>query len=340
MEKEKVSKLVKILDNEENIIRDLSYSKISDFDRNGPIALIRQYGKETTALKTGKLVDDLIFEDKEYFNKHYYIFDGEKPTETLGKLCDIVLNNYVTIPNKEQILQIINHNNLWSSTKKESLLEEKFNNENFWNYLKCMFETTDKVIITTKELNDAKELVEILETHQYSKDIINTELDYFNQFKFEFKFLNFNFRGIIDKIIINHKTKKVRFIDLKTGAENASEFESSFIKWRYYFQGVIYTLAFEVVCGILNLRGYTLEDFEFLYISKKEKIPMLFKMSKNWFKAGLKGFNIGKYKYKGLIELCEEVKWCVDNNEYETPKHIVESNGEVYLRDNFIEVNE
>lgn len=340
MEKEKISKLTQVLDSEENTIRDLSYSKLSDFDRNGPVSLIRNTSKDTQALKTGSLVNDLTFQNKEYFDKHYYVFDGEKPTETLGRLCDIILTNYVTIPNEEQILQIISHNNLWSSTKKIELLKEKFNNDNFWNYLKCMFETTNKVIVSTSELNSAKELSNILKTHKYSKDIIDTNLDTHNEFFFEFKYLNFNFRGIIDKIIINHKTKKIRFVDLKTGADNASEFENSFIKWRYYFQGTIYTLAFEAVCNILGLRGYTLEDFEFLYISKKEKIPMLFKMPKNWFKAGLNGFNIGKYRYRGLIELCDEIKWCVDNNEYETPKHIVENNGEVYLKDNFIEVNE
>jgi len=340
MKEEKVSKLNQVLD--KNItIRDLSYSKISDFDRNGAIALIRAKNNDSQALKIGSLVDNLIFETKDYFNKHYYIFDGEKPTETLGILCDIIIKNYNKIPNEQQVLQIIAHNNLWGSTKKEDLLLKKFNNPNFWNYLKCMFETVNKIIVTTKELNDAKELAEILKTHIYSKNIIsNDSLENKNQLYFEFEYLGFNFRGIIDKVLINHKTKTIRFIDLKTGTDNADDFENSFIKWRYYFQGTIYTLAFNAICKVLGIEGYTLEDFEFLYISKKEKIPMLFKMSAKWLNAGLKGFNIGKYKYKGLNEICEEIKWCVKNNEYVVPKSIAENNGETYLKDNFIEINE
>ncbi len=339
MEKKKVSKLNQILNNDIKL-KDLSYSKVSDFDRNGAVALVRAKTNDTQALKIGSLVDNLIFEDKDYFNKHYYVFDGEKPTATLGLLCDIIVKNYTNIPNKEQVLQIIAHNNLWKRQKQDTLLAN-FNIPEFWEYLKCIFETFDKIIVTTKELEDAKELAEILKTHNYSKDVItNEEFEHKNQFYFEFKHLGFNFRGVIDKILIDHKNKKVRFIDLKTGTDNAAEFENSFVKWRYYFQGAIYTLAFNAICEMLNLKGYTLQDFEFLYISKKEKIPMLFKMSKNWLNASIKGFNIGKYRYKGLIELCEEIEWCFDNNEYNIPKQIVDNNGEVYLKDNFIEINE
>lgn len=340
MKKEKISKLNQILNNNEETIRDLSYSKISDFDRNGPAALIRIKKEETQALKIGSLVDNLLFETKNYIEEEYYVFDGVKPTETLGILCDIIIKNYINIPSEEQVLKIISHNKLWSNIKDVEKLKLKFNNSDFWSYLKCIFETVNKTIVTTKDMNDAMELKTILETHEYSKHIIAPENENYNQFYFEFKYLNFNFRGIIDKIIINHEIKKVRFIDLKTGADSILDFENSFIKWRYYFQGTIYTLAFDAICENLGLEDYTLEDFEFLYISKKEKIPMLFKMSKNWFNASVNGFNIGKYKYRGLNEICEEISWCVKNNEYQIPKHIIESNGELYLRDNFIEINE
>lgn len=340
MAKEKISKLNQILDNNDETIRDLSYSKVSDFDRNGPIALIRPKKEDTQALKIGSLVDNLLFETKEFIKKKYYIFDGVKPTGTLGNLCDIIIKNYKNIPNEEQVLQIISHNKLWNNIKDVEKLKLKFNGSDFWSYLKCMFEAVDKVIITTKEMSDTNELRTILETHKYSRDIVFSDLSSYNQFYFEFKYLNFNFRGIIDKILVNHETKKVRLIDLKTGTDSAMEFENSFVKWRYYLQGTIYTLAFDAICVKLGLIGYTLEDFEFLYISKKEKIPMLFKMSKNWIDAGIKGFNIGKYRYKGLNEICEEIKWCVNNNEYEIPRAIFESNGELYLKDNFIEAIE
>ena len=42
----------------------------------------------------------------------YYVFDGEKPTASLGKLCDIILINYLKIPTKDEIYEITITNNL------------------------------------------------------------------------------------------------------------------------------------------------------------------------------------------------------------------------------------
>ena len=151
---EKRSKLDQALDNTEQIDLILSYSKLSDFDRNGAVALVRNSRTENEGLKFGSLIDDLLFNDKDYFNKHYYIFDGEKPTATLGVLCDIILKNFITIPTEEEIVNIIILNKFWANVKNKDTLIEKFNNSEFWDYLKCKYETVNKVVITTKEYED------------------------------------------------------------------------------------------------------------------------------------------------------------------------------------------
>jgi len=50
--------------------------------------------------------------DKENFDKKYYLFDGNKPSASLGKLCDIILNNYTEIPNVEEVYKITVVNDL------------------------------------------------------------------------------------------------------------------------------------------------------------------------------------------------------------------------------------
>lgn len=336
-EREKVNKLSKVLDNEEIIDLSVSYSKISDFDRNGAISLVRQKSVEGAGLKLGSLVDDLLFLSNDEFNKLYYKFDGDKPTATLGVLCDIIIKNYLEIPTREEVLIIIQQNNLWKRQKEETLYSN-FDIPEFWNYLKCMFESTGKIIITTSEYNDALELSTILKEHKYSKYILDNNLDNYYQVKFEFDYRGFKVRGIIDILTIDHKNKTVQLIDLKTGKNNAIEFEESFIKWRYYFQGALYQRAFNEICKLLKLKGYTLEPFKFLYISKSDKTPLLFIMTDKWVKAAYKGFNIGKYRYRGIDELLDEIYWCWKNKEYITPKYIVDNDGVVELKDNFIEV--
>jgi len=337
---EKRSKLDQALDNTEQIDLILSYSKLSDFDRNGAVALIRNSRTENEGLKFGSLIDDLLFNDKDYFNKHYYIFDGEKPTATLGVLCDIILKNFITIPTEEEIVNIIILNKFWANVKNKDTLIEKFNNLEFWDYLKCKYETVNKVVITTKEYEDSKEIINILKTHKYSKPVLINEYENISQVKFSIEYRKFKIHGILDLISIDHKNKIVYFTDLKTGKNPAIEFEESFIKWRYYFQGAIYCLAFFEICKNLNLKDYRLAPFQFLYISKSDKTPLLFKMTEKWILAAMNGFSINRYKFKGINELIDEIYWCWKNKEYSIPKYIVENNGIINLKDNFIEINE
>lgn len=341
MKKEEgTNKLSEILDGNETIDLSISYSKLSDFDRNGAISLIRKTSVDNSGIKLGSIVDDLLFLDKSSFDERYYLYDGDKPSATLGFLCDIILKNYSTIPEKEAVLRICEENNFWNNIKKPDLYLAKFDVPEFWGYLTAMFEIKDRTIITSSEFNAAMDLVEILKTHKYSSYILDNEFDNYYQVKFEYEYKGFVVRGIIDILSIDHKNKKVIMTDLKTGKNPSIEFEDSFIKWRYYFQAALYTLAFEDVCRALDLTGYALEPFQFLYISRSDKTPLLFKMTDKWLKAAFEGFTIGKYTYRGVNELIDEIYWCWKNKEYNIPKHVVEANGVVKLKDNFIVINE
>lgn len=340
VQKEVTKNILNILDNEEEIDLTLSYSKISDFDRNGAISLIRKNFIENNGIKLGSIVDDLLFNTKDYINKTYYTFDGEKPSATLGLLCDIILKNYDYIPNKKEILDIIKLNKFWNSTKNEELLIGQFDKDEFWNYIQCKIESKDKILITTSEYHTALELVSILKEHDYSKQILNNNYENIYQLKFELEYKKFKIRGIIDITTIDHENKIIYLTDLKTGKNSAIEFQESFIKWRYYIQSAIYSLAFNEICKHFNLKDYTLAPFQFLYISKSDKIPLLYKVTDKWNKASFEGFKLDGIYYKGVNELLDEIHWCWKNKEYTIPKFIAENNGVVNLNDNFIIVNE
>ena len=338
--KEEINKLSEILDNNENIDLSISYSKLSDFDRNGAISLIRKTSVDNAGIKFGSIVDDMLFLDKSSFDERYYLFDGEKPSASLGVLCDIILKNYIEIPTKDEVKIIAEANHFWTNIKKPELYLAKFDIPEFWDYLQVMFEINNRTIITSSEFNSAVDLVEILRNHKYSNYLLENDFDNYYQVKFEYEYRGFTVRGIIDILSIDHKSKKVYMIDLKTGKNPSIEFEESFVKWRYYFQAALYVGAFEDICKELNLAEYTLEPFQFLYISKADRTPLVFKMTDKWLKAAFEGFNIGKYKFRGINELVDEIYWCWKNKEYEIPKHVVEANGVVELKDNFIILDE
>lgn len=332
----KESKFAQILNNEENVDLSLSYSRVSDYDRNGPKALLSKTNKDSQALKKGSLVDDLLF-SKDSFNDNYYISDFNEPTATLGILCKIILDNYSEIPDNETVLEIVKKNGLWKSVKKEETLIANYNTDEFWGYLNDKYNCGNRIVVTSSEKLNADEIVSILSTHKYSKSIFSAEMEHIYQYPFKIKIKEFTFKGILDILSIDHKNKIIYFKDLKTGIGISSEFTSSYIKWRYYLQEAVYCLAFKEICKELGLENYTLAPFEFLYISLKEKIPVSFIVSEKWHNAALYGFvTSGGYRYKGLYELINEIYFHWKNKIYDIPKEVYENNGSITLKDDFI----
>ena len=340
----KKNNLEQILQNNEKIDLTLSYSRLSDFDRNGPQALIRKSDVDNKGIKHGSIVNDLLVEkltNEPLFSNRYYIYDDNKPTAMLGQLCDIILNNYEKIPDKETVLKIVKNNAFWNNISKEETLIAKFNTNEFWEYLKIQFKIKDKLVITLDEHNSAKNTVNTLLTHKYSKNIFYNDFENYHELPFEIVYNKFTFKGILDIFQIDHKNKKVYMIDLKTGSGKSETFLKSFIDYRYYYQGAIYRMAFEYFCKKFNLVDYTLENFKFLFIGKSENIPIIFEFTEKWNQAAIKGFKTKSgYFYTGINENLEKVYYHWKNNKYDFSKDVYEQNGCLILNDNFIEINE
>jgi hypothetical protein len=315
----------------------LSYSRISDFDRNGPRALNVRTEVSGEGIKIGSVTDDWLF-DKEHFEDKYFIYDGEKPTATLGKLVDIILLNYNELPSKELVLRIIEINEFWKRSKEETLLTY-FDIPEFWDYLRAQFLSKTKTLITSSELELGKELASILETHEFSKYIFDNNLTRINQYKFEITYKKCKFRGIIDMVLIDHENKTVQLIDLKTGQDNAENFMNSFIKYRYYFQEFLYMKSFDIICKDLGLEGYTVLPFQFLYIGRKQKLPLIYTVSEKWHYAAEFGFTTTSgYAYKGVNEVIDEIIWHLSNRVFDVSKSIFEGQGKLELDDQFINI--
>ena len=324
------------LSTKENVDLLLSYSRVSDFDRNGPSALITRVKEESQALKKGSLVDDLLF-SKETFDDKYYVSVFEEPTASLGVLAKIILKNFNTIPSKEVIENLISINDLWTSIKDPSKKKAKWDLPSFYGYLTSQFASSEKTLVTRDEISLAEHTVETLRTHKFSKDLFSEEFQHVYQHPFTIEIRQFTFRGFIDIITIDHDKKIVYLKDLKTGGGPSAEFTSSFIKWRYYLQEAVYSLAFEQICKDLGLEGYTQAPFEFVYIGFKEQIPVRYIVTPTWHDAALNGFKTsGGYIYKGLYELIDEIYFHWKNQIYDLPMSVYVNNGAIDLDDSFI----
>jgi len=315
----------------------LSYSRVSDFSKNGPRALIERQRLEGEGINVGSITDDWLF-NRENFDNIYYVFNGEKPTATLGKLVNIILKNYTKLPSKEVVLNIIERNNFWKRSKEETLLAN-FDTPEFWSYLAAQFQGSTKTLVTTSELELGKELAEILITHEYSKDIFSDRYERINQYKFNLTYKNIKFRGVIDMVLIDHEFKTIRLVDLKTGAGPSSEFLTSFLRYRYYFQEAIYMKAIDIVKKELNIEEYQVLPFQFLYIGRSERVPITFDVTQKWHEAAINGFTSdGGYHYKGLDSTLDDIIWHFKNKEFTFSRDISENHGKIDLNDKFFSI--
>lgn len=318
---------------DESVFKYLSYSRLSDFDKNGPKVLLKRTNPDNYGIKIGSIVDDLLLPlDNFEFEKEYIISDIEKPSATSGKLIDIVLKQYLEVPDEKELLRICKVNSFWKTFKDEKKLEI-FKDNKIIDYLKLHIKGSKASIITTEEFNESKNLADILKSHEFSKNyfIPVKGVDVYNQFGFIFKLEGIYLRGSIDMIRIDHNKKTIQLIDLKTGAPSYSDFIKNYVKFRYYLQEAIYMQSVSYIKDFFEIHNYELLPFRFLYISRSEKIPITIEVPESWHYGGLNGFSIRGYKYKGLLELIDEVKWHFSNKEFELPKDVVNNNGNIEL---------
>lgn len=330
---------------EDNLIKDLtlSFSKVSRIDRLGFKELIKRTKVESEALDYGSLVDDLIQPDFDFDSK-YYVFEGNKPSAMLGELCTALIQHFkdsgekLTRDNyKDIVLYYIKALGLWKRTKDETLLLNKFSREAF-NYVNAVLEKGKRRFVTRILKQEAIETVALLKTHKHTSNFFKKDL-LFQQF-IEFKYGNFMFRGLLDYIDIDHENKTVTGIDLKTGAGSVSEFSSSFVKYRYYFQAALYKIALQSFIDAQGLEGYTVSPFVFLYCGRYEKQPTFITVTDKWDNAALKGFQTKSgYSYKGLEQLLEEIEWHWTNSVFNMSREQYESEGRILIKDDYIILN-
>lgn len=336
-----MNELNKVL-NDEKIDLRLSFSRISDFDRNGPIALIRPSNQTSDGLKHGSLTDLLLTDtilNKNEVDEKYFIFDGEKPTATLGKVVDIVLDNYTSVPTTDEFLKIIKKNKFWSRVGDDKLIEY-IEEPSFIEYLTLMMDNRTKIIVPTLDYQKAKNAVEIFLTHPFTEHYFNNNLENHYQVSFSIKIKNFTFKGFIDKITIDRENKKVYFEDIKTGSGKNDDFMKSFLKYRYYLQETVYTHAFNYICKKFKLKDYELQPFRFIFLSTSEKHPLIFTTTEKWHNAAIKGFYIKDYKYKGIYEILDDIYFHWKTQMFDYSKEIYDANGCLTLNDRFIDINE
>jgi hypothetical protein len=297
--------------------------------------------EDTEAMTIGSLVDCLLTE-KDKFHEKYYISKFSKPSGQMGEFCDALF--YFEHINKD-------HDELPESKayhkvgiKRDSLekIIERFQVEGK-NYYDELVKGIEFKVITPEQFDIAEKVVNSLLTNEFtSKEFEGEEV--LTQLEILWDYISpvddevIKCKSRLDLVVINHTEQIIYPKDIKVKMDNVGDFYSSYLRFRYDLQAAFYTDALEwfiIQNDLLDKktgRKYKIAPFRFIVESAKYPgTPLIFQVSKNDLNVGRYGGTLKGRRYKGYVELIEELKYYEKNQRFDYEKSVIEAGGVVVI---------
>ncbi len=207
-------------------------------------------------------------------------------------------------------------------------------------YYKELVANTGRTVINENTLIKAEGVVEYAKSHPFTRDILNAitipgEVEVFNELVVLFSLYNIDCKALIDRIIVNHTTKKISLYDYKTTWDSSEEgFEYTYLSKQYYIAASFYYQALLSWKKEHNLEDYYVEPMQFIALDTiGNNSPIVYKTTEKDMLMGINGFKTEKsYKaYPGVLELMEEIKWHIETGIWNHNRQAEKNNGNLFL---------
>lgn len=289
----------------------------------------------------GSLVDMMLTESKKDFDKKYAVIpDDTGVSETIAKIVkgvydeindtfDLAWGTLEDYP--EQILKHCNYELYQSRWKDETRINKIV--EQGSKYFDILKKCGTKTIITESEYAKAVNCVMALRSDKHTgkycqKKSNDPKILIIDKHVIMFEHEGLEFKGEIDRIIVNHKEKTITPIDFKTTSKSVLNFENSFWHFRYDFQAAVYMLGLTKDKSE-RLKSYYEEGYSFkpmLYIVVETFLknpPMVFEISTTAINTGLYG-NVDKVSkikenLEGFYQAIKRFKYATEYNAWDYP---------------------
>lgn len=293
----------------------------------------------------GSVVDTMLMGTREDFEKRFVkIPDETKCSETVQGIVtqvfelahgedDIVLGLDAYQDYISDACITFNYQSNWKpETKVTKIIEQ---GSEYFNLLKTMVGRTP---VTETEYANAVNCVMALKADNYTKQFVdrklNKNMEFLDRFIVEFEIEGVEMKGELDRVAINHETKRIFPIDFKTTSKPVTGFEYEFWKYRYDFQAATYGYGLNKDPRILELlaKGYTVSPFLYIVVEKQlNNNPMVFAVSNEAMTVGFVGGEAKGREYEGLKQAVFRYKYAVKNNAWEYPMEYYDNEGSIFI---------
>lgn len=262
----------------------LSQSTISKFIREGFDKLETLFDHvETPSLTFGSAVDAIITGGQEEFDKQFMVAEFPAISDNLQTIAKILFERYsdtyrnISDIDSEILAAVGKECGYYAGDSYKNTRVKKIREE-CQEYYSIMYSAKGKKIINTDTYNKVCECVKALRTSPATSKYFGEDTDdlqHFYQLKFKMPIDDFEVRGMLDLVIIDHFNKIIYPIDLKTSSTPEWEFFRSFIKWRYDIQARLYWQILKYnIDQHPEFKDYEVADFTFIVINKETLTPL------------------------------------------------------------------
>ncbi len=334
-------------------ISALSYSSLRAFSI-GPAYYKFQQEQESEEKEhfiIGSGVDIMLTESDKFWD-YYYLEFSEKcdtiPTGQMLTFIDYITHNVDCGQISGDCYEEAYNYAGFKQKKLETVIEDFKKYDSYYKWCLSKVNHTnnnkDKQVLTNTQYQLITKICNSLRTNEFTKKYFENStgknIEIFNQLEIYWEYKQVKCKSKLDLVIVDHDSKLIQLIDLKTTGNSVFSFNSSSFKWRYDMQVAFYTLA---LYWLINqstdeqwnrFKEYKFQLPKFIVESTKSPgMPLIYTCSDRLMQNALyNGFvKDGKY-YKGIDQLVDDYKWHVENNSWSYSREIIENNGEIELK--------
>lgn len=297
----------------------LSYSTLARYEREGFNNLDKLFDRiETPSLTFGSAVDSIITGGQEEFDERFMVAEFPSMPDSIVKIIKSLYKQYagtyrslLNIPDSSIIRETEDQNYQmnWKPETRAKVIREKG-----IDYYNLLFVAGDRCIIDTQTYQDVVNAVRVLKESNSTKlyfaddNPFEPNIERLYQLKFKGEFDGITYRNMADLIIVNHKEKWVKPVDLKTSSHTEWDFYKSFVDWRYDIQARLYwSIIRQNMDKDEYFKDFKLLDYDFIVVNKRTLTPLVWNCPFTQAQGTLRFGNNSQIEMRSPFEIGKEL---------------------------------
>ena len=256
----------------------------------------------------GKLLHLMLLQP-EKLHEEFSIVPSKIPSDNVRKVLNDLkqYNNPNMSELDDEILKALEYHNLYQSFKDDAKRLGKIQTSENAEYFQFLLES-GKDIIDNDMLTKATERVEMLKANKSVMSLMEHTITDFemdpievhNEKYLKCELLNYKFglQGYIDRYIIDHDSKEITIVDLKTTSKGLEKFAETVDYYRYWMQAVVYSILViknsedKVQDYKINFKFAVIDNYDQVYV-----FDVSDKTMQEWNHAFVEILDIANYHY-------------------------------------------